>query len=893
VWAVLAAAALAGPAAAQTPREPPRFRTSVDVTSIDVTVVDDRGKPILDLHPSDFTVRIDNAPRRVVTAEWTPLVTETGPPPPPPPEGYSSNESVSGGRLFLFVIDRPNIRFGAIQSIQRTVDEFIDRLQPSDRLAAVGIGPGTGSTPFTADRERVKRAISRMTGTNQQFGFYDHEVAITEALDIRRGDVRAFERVMSRECANQPAGLLDVCRDELLMQATMMATDSQINGEITVSSLRALLTGLAAIDAPKTLIFVSEGFPIEGQQSSVFELGRLAGLARTSVYALRLDNRMFDAADPRLPVAPVFDRMLLVEGLDTLASAARGASFTITGSGTGVFEQIESELSGYYMLGIESAPDDKNGVAHAIRVDVSRRGATVRSRRILKTDADDLPSRSPRAAVASALSTPLPLSGLPLKVGAFSLLGPERGKIQMLIHADIGNGYTSSQPVALAYHITDPDGRLVDAQAMDARLPPVMQGVPSPLQYVVGASLPPGDYIFKLAAVDGDKVGSVEHAFRAGLSETSDVRFSDLMVGGPIDTREMQRPSVSHLVSFGNVHGYMEIYGADLTRLAAKFEVAAAAEGPALADRDVAPYRVGDSRVIFSEVMLTRQLPPGPYFLRAVISDVSGAAQRVVKTLTRGFEVAAPPVLMTSASGAAAASIPMADVYLPVEEQMLARPFARLDALRPDVVSRFRDRVAPASLPAFNQGISALSAGDYGRAEQSFKAAVSVDADSTPILTYLAAVFAAAGHDGEAAGAWQTALIDGSDIPEIYIWLGDALLRSHELAQARTILEEAMAQWPDDPRFAKPLALTYATFGQGREAVLMLERHLTAHPEDRDALMLAVEWLYHLKVLGTTAHSRAEDQALARRYADAYLKEAKGQQAALVRQWLAFLEGNR
>jgi tetratricopeptide (TPR) repeat protein len=355
----------------------------------------------------------------------------------------------------------------------------------------------------------------------------------------------------------------------------------------------------------------------------------------------------------------------------------------------------------------------------------------------------------------------------------------------------------------------------------------------------------------------------------------------------------MQRPSVSHLVSFGNVHGYMEIYGADLTRLAAKFEVAAAAEGPALADRDVAPYRVGDSRVIFSEVMLTRQLPPGPYFLRAVISDVSGAAQRVVKTLTRGFEVAAPPVLMTSASGAAAASIPMADVYLPVEEQMLARPFARLDALRPDVVSRFRDRVAPASLPAFNQGISALSAGDYGRAEQSFKAAVSVDADSTPILTYLAAVFAAAGHDGEAAGAWQTALIDGSDIPEIYIWLGDALLRSHELAQARTILEEAMAQWPDDPRFAKPLALTYATFGQGREAVLMLERHLTAHPEDRDALMLAVEWLYHLKVLGTTAHSRAEDQALARRYADAYLKEAKGQQAALVRQWLAFLEGNR
>ncbi|HSB85436.1 MAG TPA: hypothetical protein VLD86_03960, partial [Ilumatobacteraceae bacterium] len=527
-----------------------------------------------------------------------------------------------------------------------------------------------------------------MTGTNQQFGFSDHDVAITEALDIRRGDMAAFERVMSRECSNQPAGLVDVCRDEVLMQATMVATDSQINGELTMSSLRSLLTGLATIDAPKTLIFVSEGFPIEGQQGSVFELGRLAGLARTSVYALRLDNRMFDVSEPRLPVAPMFDRMLLVEGLDTLAGAARGASFNITGSGTGVFERIESEMSGYYMLGIESMPDDKNGAAHPIRVDVSRRGAIVRSRRILRSDAEEVQSRSPRAAVASALSTPLPLSGLPLKVGAFSLLGPERGKVQMLIHADIGSGYTTSQSVALAYHITDPDGRLVESQAMDARLPPVMRGVPSPLQYVVGASLPPGEYIFKLAAVDGDKVGSVEHPFRAGLSETNDVRFSDLMVGGPIDTRELQRPSISHLVAFGNVHGYVEIYGAGLAQLTAKFELAAAAAGPALADRDVAPYKVGDSRVIFSDVMLTRQLPPGPYTLRAIISDVSGPAPRVVKTLTRGFEVAAPPVLMTSAGGAVGSSTPLADVYLPVGEQMLARPFARLDALRPDVLSR-------------------------------------------------------------------------------------------------------------------------------------------------------------------------------------------------------------
>ena len=890
VGSVLFLATAAGAARAQ--QEPPRFRSSVDVTSIDVTVVDGRGRPILDLKPEEFTVRVDNAQRRVVSAEWTPLMTETGPPPPPPPEGYSTNEAMSGGRLILFVIDQPNIRFGATLSIQRTVSQFIDRLQPSDRIAAVGLGPGNASTPFTADRERVKRAISRMTGTNQQFGLYDHDVAQTEALDIRRGDQAALGRVLTRECAGMSTEEFMVCQSQVLMQATDMAADAQMNSELTVSSMRGLLRGLAAIDAPKTLIFVSEGFPADEQRAALLELGSLSGAARTSIYALRLDSRLFDIAESRLPVAPMFDRQALIEGLDTLTGAARGAMFEVTGGAQGVFDRIESELSGYYLLGVESGPADKDGTAHQIRVEVSRRGATVRSRRVLKTlPGDD--ARSPRQEVAAALSTPLPIAALPLRVAAFSLRGPERNKIQLLIHADVGDGYTAPQQIALAYYISDPDGRLVDSQAIDARLPPVVRGVPSPLQFVTGASLPPGEYIVKLAAVDGDKVGSVEHTFRAGLGETGGVMLSDLMVGGPLDARELLQPTVSHLVSFGSVHGYVEAYGPRVDTLATTFELSATPTGPTLVDLEVKPKKVGDSRVIFSDVMVTRQLPPGRYVLRALISDTSGSEPKVVQTLTRGFEVAAPAVLMTSAGGAGIVSTALSEIYLPVIDAMLARPFSRADALKPEVLQSFRERVASSAVTTFDQGIEALGGGDYERAETLLKRAVQIETDSTPLLAYLAAVFAASGHDSEAAGAWQTALVGGSDVPEIYVWLGDTLLRSHELAQARSILEEAITQWPDDVRFAKPLALTYAAFGQGREAMRMLERHLDANPEDRDGLMLAVEWLYHLRVRGTMARSRAEDQALARKYADLYLKTAKGQQAALVRQWLAYLEDSR
>src|SRR5262249_40380507 len=149
---------------------------------------------------------------------------------------------------------------------------------------------------------------------------------------------------------------------------------------------------------------------------------------------------------------------------------------------------------------------------------------------------------------------------------------------------------------------------------------------------------------------------------------------------------------------------------------------------------------------------------------------------------------------------------------------------------------------------------------------------------------YLAASFAASGHDDAAASAWQTALVDGSEIPQIYQWLGDALMRTHDYAEARTILEEAAGKWPSDVRFTQPLAMLYPTFGKGREAVRTLERYLTDQPADTDAAYLAVEWIYQVHAAGASVHNRAEDLKLAQTYAAVYEKAA-GPQVALVKQW--------
>jgi Tfp pilus assembly protein PilF len=190
---------------------------------------------------------------------------------------------------------------------------------------------------------------------------------------------------------------------------------------------------------------------------------------------------------------------------------------------------------------------------------------------------------------------------------------------------------------------------------------------------------------------------------------------------------------------------------------------------------------------------------------------------------------------------------------------------------------------------AFDAGIGLISAGDYPKAEAALKRAIQPEIDSTASLAYLAVCFAASGHDTEAASVWQTALVDGSDVPQIYEWLGGALMRTHDLTEARTVYEEAMGKWPADARFTKPLAMLYATFGRGREAVRTLERYLSAHLNDRDALFLGVEWIYNVRAAGGAVHTRAQDAKLARGYADAY-ENTGGPQAALVKKWVEFLE---
>jgi hypothetical protein len=268
----------------------PRFKASVEVTSIDVGVVDGQGKPLLNLAPEEFSVRVDGKARRVVSVEWVSLAAPAATERQiraRVPDGYSSNETSTGGRLVAIAVDEPHIRPGGAAAVLAAASAFIDRLSPSDRLAAVSLGIGGTATPFVADRERIKTAIGKMSGQWDVSKTSSVTVTASEAVEIADGNRLILDQAVSRECAGLRAGTSSFlqCRTEVETEAVELASQVTRAGSITIKGLRELLTSLQVLDGPKTLILMSEGFSVR-DTALVNELGSLAAMTRTSIYAL-------------------------------------------------------------------------------------------------------------------------------------------------------------------------------------------------------------------------------------------------------------------------------------------------------------------------------------------------------------------------------------------------------------------------------------------------------------------------------------------------------------------------------------------------------------------------------------------------------------------------------
>jgi VWFA-related protein len=379
---------------------PPLFRQRVDLVTVDVTVVDARGEPVVDLDAGDFEISVDGQPRRLVA--FRRVLSGEGASesagPPGAPDGTAVPSRVSPAtapaeRLFVLVVDRAHIRPGQQRGFLQAAAAFVDTLATSDRVALWTVPPPAGALEPARDREALKQALREAFGTaslaTSLFDISPEEAASIALLK----DGFTLEEVVERECRRLPTQGTS-CPMEIEAEALRLFREGEARSRSTLDALERLVGAIAGWDGPKHVVFITPG-PLQTPDlaGAVLRVAQAASAARVRVHALQIAQPdeiiRSDRLEPAMPstvdrgdasrAASPRRRPVATIAL-TLADETGGLASTDV-SGAASFRRLARQLAGAYELAFEPDPGDRDGRPHRIAVRVAARdGLSVRAR---------------------------------------------------------------------------------------------------------------------------------------------------------------------------------------------------------------------------------------------------------------------------------------------------------------------------------------------------------------------------------------------------------------------------------------------------------------------------------------------------------------------------------
>ena len=160
--------------------------------------------------------------------------------------------------------------------------------------------------------------------------------------------------------------------------------------------LRTLVGRWAAFWAARRVLLVSGGMIASDTPGGRPDLGELgiqvgkeAALANTTIYTLYIESSFIERFSRRRRgwatrawSTGVATAMLMGRWLEQFSGAAGGALFSVqVGNAESALARIQTELSSYYLLGVEPGDEDRDGRTHEIAVKTTQPNVTIRGRR--------------------------------------------------------------------------------------------------------------------------------------------------------------------------------------------------------------------------------------------------------------------------------------------------------------------------------------------------------------------------------------------------------------------------------------------------------------------------------------------------------------------------------
>jgi VWFA-related protein len=397
VTAALAAVCVAAASAQQTV-----FRSKVDVIAVDVQVVDGDGNPIGRIGPESFTVTINGQRRKVVSAQFIAQQPNAADPAEPaPPEGR--------GRTFVLAVDSGSFEVGSERAPIEGAQTFVQHLDPSDRVGLFVYPAGTSIAP-TMQRAPITITLGRVVGQKDplrsHYNLRPWEIVditaqtsnpnsfLTAARNITNPTVDGGAqmeldpvlKIQARECPEDPD-----CPSKIYSEGIQLAVQLEQQVQTSLTGLEALLRALEKIPGRKAVVLVSAGLLVSDRSDGRPDVGDIARVmgqsaarANATVYTVHIDKT--PGVGPASQKAPgssemARDRALYGNWLSDFSQSAGGRLIYVpVGTADFAFNRILRETSAYYLLGVEPAAADRDGMPRKLGVKVNRRGVSVRSR---------------------------------------------------------------------------------------------------------------------------------------------------------------------------------------------------------------------------------------------------------------------------------------------------------------------------------------------------------------------------------------------------------------------------------------------------------------------------------------------------------------------------------
>jgi hypothetical protein len=430
----------------------------------------------------------------------------------------------------------------------------------------------------------------------------------------------------------------------------------------TLETVKRGIESVALVRGRKSLVLLSSGF-LDESGLSLMDVSAEARAANVAIYfmdvrgliALTTGFSASDASGEGLVgggAGTVFEETVLASaGTQRLAEDTGGLSLRNTNDLAGAGDRIVAESRVFYMLGVVPPAGKAPGAWRSLRVQVNRRGLTVRARRgyalrpAVEAESARGRGRRPLApATESTLASTRAVIGIPLRAIVYVLDPAGKDGTRVLVAAEfdadaLGLSETGAArlEVTLAATLRDTGKTLYSDERVEVRAP---KGGPAGWRSVArDLILPQGVALARLVVRDpvSGKAGAVSQRIEIpapGVFRTSTPILTDQVVRPTGVDAKPQAAVAAHRTfrAEGALYCAFDVFGAARSRddglphVTSSVEVRAA-DGTIVREAAASPIAADrNGRVVRLIGLALQGIPEGAYELRLAVRDeVSGA----------------------------------------------------------------------------------------------------------------------------------------------------------------------------------------------------------------------------------------------------------------------------